>query len=359
MKYLINTLAVLSVFLIGKDVLADDGRLFILQPISVDKNTYVVSKQIDAMKMGFELGINAFKAKFPNSKCEPDISANFDIHTDANLYEEIRRISTLQGKKVVVGLTRTNLARLAAHSAAGTDIIGVSSGSTSDELRDINKNFISVGTATQQHWKAGAIGMKGLNCTPDNTLGIFAFKDVWSGYYMKSFLADGYKLTADINEFLSAPDIQSNVKCIFFGVTAPASVKPLSKLLAMEWPGVIIGNLDWTFFSAEIRTVLADYKKRASQIYATVNWRRDETEESQNWANKHFGNTTLIEPIHFGTYESTIIALNYLCRGQDVLKFDRNRWKHFGMLRTYGGMSESGNLETSIQLVKLPLAEWN
>lgn len=357
MKRVTGILGMLSVFLTGKAAWADNGHLYFIQLIAVDKNTYVVSKQIESMRTGFDLAVKAFKAKFP--KCKPDITVNLELHTDSDLFEEVNRVSRVPGPKAIIGVTRTNFARLAAQASAGTDMIGISSAAISDELRDINPNFISVGTVYPNHWKATTAGLKTLNCKPDNTLGIFAFKDVWSGYYKKSFLGAGFKLAVDVDEFSSKPDVHSKVKCIFLGVSSPASIKPLSKLLAMDWPGAIIGTHDWTYFSAEIRALLADYKKRASRIYATMIWHRNETNESRVWANKHFGDAGLVEPIHVSVYDSAIIALNYLCRDQKVLEFNADRWRQFGTLRTYHSMAPSGNLETDIHFVELPLAEWN
>jgi hypothetical protein len=359
MRYLINTLKIVSAFLFGQLAWAGDGQLFLIQPTAVERNTYIVSSQIDAIRTGFDAAIKEFKVKHPKTECKPDITVNFGIHTDAALFEEVKRISNLPGPKVIVGLTRTNSARLAAAASLGTDLIGISSASHSDELHGINPNFISVGTAYPAHWKSMAAGLKKLNCTPRNTLGVFAFKDVWSGYYKKSFLQEGYKTVLDVDEFASAPDIASSVKCIFFGLTATASIRPLSKLLTMKWPGTIVGSSDLTFFSGEVRALLADYKKRASRLYATTIWQRNETDESRRWAHKYFGTSTLVEPIHVNNYDATIIALNYLCRHQDVLKFDANRWRQFGTLNTYRSMAPTGNLETDIQFVELPLVEWN
>lgn len=361
MRFLTNILGIVFVFLFGRAVWAGpgNGHLFFIQPTAVDKNTYVVSGEIDAMKTGFDLAIKAFKTRFPKLKCQPDIAVNFDLYTDAHLFDEVRRISTIPGPKVMVGLGRTNIARVAAFAAVGTDMVGISSAAISDELRDINPNFISVGATYQNHWKVIAAGLKTLNCTPHNTLGIFAFKDVWSGYYKKSFLGDGYKMATDVDQFPSALNIYFKAKCIFLGVPAPAFIKPLSKLLAMKWPGTIIGPHDWTYFSAEIRALLADYKKRTSQIYATMIWRRNESDKSRAWTRAHFSATALVEPIHVSVYDSTIIALNYLCRHQDVLQFNANQWRQFGTLRNYQGIAPSGNLETDIHFVELPLVEWN
>jgi len=359
MRDLINTVVLLSVFLIGQVVWASDGQLFFIQPDAVEKNTYVLSTQIEAMKVGFDLAVKAFETKFSKTKCKPDITVNFGLHTDANLVEEVKRISNLPGKKVMIGFTRTNFARLAAHASVGTDMIGISSAAISDELGDINPNFISVGTVYQKHWKATATGLHSLKCTPGNTLGIFAFKDVWSGYYKKSFLSGGYRRAVDVDEFSSLPDIDSKVKCIFLGVSAPRSIQPLSKLLTMKWPGVVVGTHDWTYFSAEVRELLAEHKKRATRVYTTLIWHRNDTDESKKWANKHFGKATIVDPFHASVYDSTIIALNYLCRNQNVLEFNADKWKKFGTLRTYQGMSQSGNLETAINFVELPLVEWN
>lgn len=345
-------------YLMGAITFADDGKLFFMQSTAVDKQTYVLSSQIQAMKNSFDMALREFRAQNPHLKCTPSIEWKFDLFNDADFYEEVRKISMRPGRKAIVGLTRTNFARLAARAAVGTDMVGISSGSTSDELRKINPNFISVGSATHKQWEAAAEGLKKLSCTPHNTLGIFSDKDIWSAYYRKSYLGSGYKMLVTIDELLAKPNIDRDVKCIFFGITVPASIKPLSKLLAMEWPGIIIGNYDWTFFSAEIRAVLSEYKSSVSHIYATLNWSPKDTDESQQWVRKYFRNSALVEPIHAGVYDSTIIALNYLCRDQDVLHFNKDLWKSFGTLSEYGGISTSGNLETDIRFVELPLAEW-
>ena len=336
---------------------ASDGHLYLFQLIAVDTNTYAVSSHIESMKFGFQAAVKDFQAKYPN--CKPDITVNLELHSDAALFEEVSRVSRLPGPKAMVGLTRTNFARLGARAAAGTDMVGISSAAISDELRDLNPNFISVGTAYPQHWKATAAGMASLGCKPDNTLGVFAPKDVWSGYYRKSFLGGGFKSAVTVDEFMSAPPQPAQTTCIFLGLSTPASVVPLSRLLAAGWPGLIIGTHDWTYFSAEIRAVLAEHKTRASRIYATMIWRPDETVASKAWVGAHFGRSALAEPIHASVYDSTVIALNHLCRQQSVLSFDAQRWRQFGTLRTYRGMAPSGNLETDIHFVEIPLGEWN
>jgi hypothetical protein len=55
------------------------------------------------MKLGFELATKSFKARFPDLKCNLRVNENLDIHTDADLYEAIRKISNEPGKKAVVG----------------------------------------------------------------------------------------------------------------------------------------------------------------------------------------------------------------------------------------------------------------
>lgn len=358
MSYLTNVVVTGFIFLVWKVASAGDGRLFFIQPTPVDKNFYLVSSEIGNMKIGFDLALKAFKIQFPTSTCTPAITENFYLHTDAQLYDEVRRISALPGPKVMIGLAMTNHARIAAYAAAGTDLIGISTESVTDELRGINPNFISLGAAYQNHWKVTAAGLNTLKCTPENTLGLFAFKSVWSGYYKKSFLEGGYKMAIDVDTFQSVPDIHSKTKCIFFGVSNAASIKPLSMLLEMKWPGTIVGPHDWTYFSGGIRALLADHQTRASRVYAPMIWQRNETEKSKKWAEKNFGKT-LAEPIHASVYDTTIIALNYLCRHQNVLQFNANRWQQFGTLRTYQNMAPSGNLETDIHFVELPLVEWN
>lgn len=336
---------------------ADNGHLYFFQLIPFEKNTYVVSKQVESMKFGFNLAVKDFQAQYPS--CKPEISVNLELRTDAALFEEVSRISRQPGPKAVVGLTRTNFARLGARASAGTDMVGISSAAISDELRAINPNFLSVGTAYSNHWKATAAGLDSLGCKPDNTLGVFAFTDVWSGYYKRSYLGAGFKNAIDVNDFSASPMPPPRMQCVFLGVSTPASIEPLSKLLATGWAGKVIGTHDWTYFSAEMRALLAEHKKRASRLYATMIWRRDETEVSKAWTRRHFGNGELAEPIHVSVYDSAIIALNHLCRGQNVRQFDAERWRQFGTLRTYRGMAPSGNLETSIHFVEIPLAEWN
>jgi len=358
MSYLTNMVGIGFIFLVWKVTWAGDGRLFLIQPTAVDKDFYMVSSELDNMKIGFNLAINAFKAKFPKSTCSPTIIENFHLHSDAQLFDEVRRISALPGPKVMIGLAMTNYARVAAYAAAGTDLIGISTEAVTDELHGINPNFISLGARYQKHWEVTAAGLKTLNCTPDNTLGIFAFQGVWSGYYKKSFLDAGYKMVIDVNKFQSLPDIHPKTTCIFFGISNAESIKPLSKLFKMKWPGTIVGPHDWTYFSGGIRALLADHQARASRVYAPMIWQRNETEKSKNWANKYFGKA-LAEPIHASLHDTTIIALNYLCRHQNVLQFDAARWRQFGTLRTYQRITPSGNLDTDIHFVELPLVEWN
>lgn len=358
MRYLSSFLGIVPIFLTWNCAVARDGTLFLIQPTPVNGNHYVVSKQIDAMKIGFELALNAFKKKYPSLQCKPDIKINFQLRTDAKLFDEVRLISQTPGKKALIGVTRTDFARLAARAAAGTDLIGISSAAISDELHDINPNFISIGTRYQNQWKVAAAGLRKLRCVPSNTLGVFALNDVWSEYYKKSYLRQGYDKTTDLDKFLVKPVIDSHVKCIVFGVPAPAAIKPLSQLFVMQWPGAVIGPQDWTYFSDEIRSLLADYEKRATRVYTNLIWTRNETDKSKAWAGKNFDKSEVVEPIHVTAFDATMIALNYLCRNQNVLKFDSVRWSQFGTVRDYQALTPSGNLEAPIYFVELPLEEW-
>ncbi len=64
-------------FVIVTAAYSEDRALYLVQSTAADKNTYVVSTRIDALKPGFELATKSPKSKYILSyRLQPHYSAN-------------------------------------------------------------------------------------------------------------------------------------------------------------------------------------------------------------------------------------------------------------------------------------------
>ena len=330
-----------------------DGYIHFIQYTPMDSDIYMLSTQSTIMQKAFNLAIKEFSTK--NKLCNINTTIDIKRGTEEELYNTVKKISKLSGNHVIVGFTRTNYARIAAKAAAGSALVGISAASFSDELRSINHNFISISMPWTEQWKLIKEKFKELNCNRENTFGIFSFKDSISLAFRSAYIRSGYNNEFDVTDFLSIVKSKINLekfKCVMMGTPLPSSIAPLSYLTSLNWIGSAFGTGDWTYFTPEMKRFLQQSKGRSIRLYSSQVWDSRENARSLRWAKTEF-NDLDIDPIHAAVFDSTTLALNKICSGQNILKYNRDKWSKYGLLRDYSGILSSGNLESPIYLKEI------
>ncbi len=330
-------------------------ELYFLQVMPIQSDTCILSTQMAVMQKAFNIALSEFKIRYGDFNVQ--VIQDLQIPDEEQLYRTVKAISsTHAADKVVVGITRSTFARVAAKAALGTSLIGISSAAFSDELRKINHNFISVSSPWQRQWGVSIKKLLQLECIDNNTLGVFNSKDILSRSYEKGFKDAGFTNTIDSDDLVDPKKhIELNrYSCIYMGTLLPGSISPLSAIYKNQWAGTVVGMGDWTFYTPEMKELLKRMPNRKFRIFAPIVWQSTENDRTKVWLKKNFGkNANTVEPLTMGVYESATLALNYLYFGADVLAYDRKKWNNFGLLRDYEGMAESGNLLSKVDLVEI------
>jgi hypothetical protein len=303
------------------------------------------------MHEAFSIAMRDFRAR--NPRCNVSVDEQLGISDEESLYKNVKNASIHPGRNVLVGITRSNFARLAARAAQGSKLRGISSAAFTDELHAINPNFISISSPWIRQWDISKRHLVKAGCSADDTVGIFTFRDVLSKHYRKGFFDSGYRFEYDVDKLEKLLEGRlAKTRCVFMGTSLPGSMKPLSFLYSHNWGGTVVGMGDWTFYTPEMKQFLKRSPGRKFRIFSPLVWSKDENPRVREWISKNLPNME-VEPLTIGVYDSTILGLQYLCRGEDIRKFDAARWANYGLLRDYTGLAESGNLLSPMHFVEI------
>ena len=290
-------------------------QLHFLQPISMQTDTYILSNQLGVMRKALDLALSDYKKNHKN--CNIKVIENFSITDEGALFQYIKKESLFlyTENKIIIGINRSNFARIAAKAAEGSNLIGISSAAFTDELKKINPRFLSVSLPWQKQWEQSKIKMNALGCTSINTLGIFTYRDVLSKHFKKGFNEGNYYQTIHVDDFVKYPSKALEFKkCIYMGTSLPGSLSSLTTIYKHRWNGFVIGMGDWTFYTPEMKEFLKRAPERKFRIFASLVWEKTENRRTEEWVKVHFlsdGND--VEPVTIGIYDSAILALNFLC----------------------------------------------
>ena len=308
---------------------------------------------------GSQIEAAADMAKADYSRLNPSCQVNFkkDVRTgtEEDLFKEIESLAKTAPNSVVVGLSRSNFARLAAKAAQGSDLVGLSIGAAAANLKEINPRFLSVASPWTKQWEAIEKKMKQLNCTATDALGVFDASQYLSARFRESFektlAAAGIESTGLTDEkFLEAT---KSKRCLFIAVPLSVGQRFVRALLRNNWNGFVFGIGDWNIYARELKSTLAEPSRSQLTVFAPTGWKSDVSVRSARFAGSIKERTKEeASPIAAYTYDAVTLALHHACGKENLLSPNIASLRKLPLLRHYEGIANSGNFLSEIYLLE-------
>ncbi len=316
----------------------------LLEIIPTDSSEYTVSSEKKQIEIAAEMGIRSYLEK---EKCDIKLEKILEIGTEELLVKKINEIKKIKGDKLLVGLSRTNFARVAAKVSLGSEIKGISVGASASNLKPINSNFMTMVNPWQEQYKLILSTLDEYKCKSSNTIAIFNPSNFLSSNFLNEYkksLFSPYKTTIDKNIFTNKNS------CIFIGLNFAEATIVLNDLNQINWEGHIIGLGDWNIYSEEL-TKVSKQLPRTVTLSVPTGWLPNSNPNSTQFSSLfHIKAGVEPSPIAAYVYDGVILAAEALCKGKDVFNAEVNIKK---MLRNYVGMTDSGNLLSPMYIRKL------
>ena len=338
----IGTLLVFFTFLPLNHAYAKDlKKIILLEVIPTDSSEYTVSSEKQQIEIAAEMGYQEF---LKTKKCNLKIEKFLEIGNEDRLIRKVNEIKLDRSKKIVVGLSRTNFARVAAKVAVGSDIQAISVGASASNLAPINSNFMTMVNPWQEQFKLIQKVLLQNNCSNAETSGIFNPANFLSSNFMNVYkeASLGSLLTA-----INGEVFDQKKRCIFIGLNFSEAAVVLTSLQRVKWQGKVIGLGDWNIYSEELLKITDKLSKDIS-VFVPTGWIPTSNKNSIRFA-REFEKRSKVgaSPIAAYVYDGILLAGESLCNGVNIFGGVTNSPS---MLRIYNGKSESGNLLSNMHI---------
>ncbi|MBF0209062.1 MAG: hypothetical protein HQK53_19555 [Oligoflexia bacterium] len=323
---------------------------------------YGVNQELNQINLGVEVAYEDFTNQY-GQQCKCRLNKIIDHGTEDELYRTIKKIAVNMTtddnsykKRVIVGISRTNFARLAANAASRTSLLGISMGAATTKLREINPNFVSIVSPWEKQWETIVQAMKESNCLKENTIGIFDKENILSNNfqeaYMKSF-KNPNKYWINIATDARFSELITNKSCIFFGTYFSLAKHYLQLLASKHWKGTVFGTGDWNYFSKEVKNTLREFpSEKIKGVIAPTGWKSNNSEKIKAFVKKlNIKRKIEISPAAVYAYDATIIGMATSCNLIDSRHYNYSLLKKLPLLREYYGIASSGNYLSAMYLV--------
>lgn len=339
-----SSLVLLIGLLFANHSIANDTdlkKIVLLEIIPTDSSEYTVSSEKQQIEIAAEMAIQEF---LKTKKCNLKVEKFLEMGDEERLIKKVKEIQLDKNEKVVVGLSRTNFARVAAKVAVGSDIKAISVGASASNLGPINSNFMTMVNPWQEQFKLIQKILIDNNCAKSETSGIFNPANFLSSNFMNVYKHADLGL---LSTNTSGEIFDQTKKCIFVGLNFSEAAIVLSSLQKSKWQGKIIGLGDWNIFSEELLKI-TDKLSRNISVYVPTGWIPTSGANSKKFA-KEFERKSKVgpSPIAAYVYDGILLAGESLCNGINIFGKVTNTPP---MLRTYKGKSESGNLLSDMHI---------
>lgn len=319
----------------------DLKKIILLEIIPTDSSEYTVSSEKQQIDVAAEMALHVF---LKTNKCNLRLERFLEIGDEERLMKKVKEIKLDKSEKIVVGLSRTNFARVAAKVAVGSDIKAISVGASASNLGPINSNFMTMVNPWQEQFKLIKKIIVDNNCSKAETTGIFNAANFLSSNFMNVYKNDelGSLFTNTTGEIFD-----QKKRCIFVGLNFSEAAVVLSTLQKIKWQGTIIGLGDWNIYSEELLKITDKLSKNIS-VHVPSSWIPTSGINSKKFAEEFERKSKMgASPIAAYVYDGILLAGEYLCNGINIFGKVTNTPP---MLRTYKGKSESGNLLTDMHI---------
>lgn len=323
---------------------AGEKKIILMEIIPMASSEYTVSSEKKQIEIGADIALEAF---FQRNSCNVKIEKYLEIGTEEKLIDKVNSIKNSNVEQVVVGVSRTNFARVAAKVALGSKIKAISIGASASNIADININFITIVNPWQEQYKLVRKVLEENLCKVSETLGVFNSSDYLSNNFLSMYKSA--KLGSIVTDRFQNV-FNKKYRCIFVGLNFSDASVVLSSLQLSKWKGNVIGLGDWNINSDELINIASRLNKDVS-IFVPTGWKSNINKNSSSFARKFEKRAkTLASPIAAYVHDGVILAAESLCKNKDILGSDINS---SSMLRKYSGKNASGNLLSEMHVIKL------
>lgn len=300
--------------------------------IPLDSLEYVVSSEKKQITTAANLAMGAIKL---NKNCHLKLETKLEIGSEEHLVKLVKELAQTPKDRMVLGISRSNFARVAAKATAGTELKAISVGASTSNLGIINKNFMTMVNPWEEQFALVRKVLKENRCSPKETLGVFDSAHYLSQNFLKAY--QQLKLGPWVN-YSKFESIDLSRRCLFIGLNFAEGATLLNKVKGQQ---LVIGTGDWNINSSELLTISAKLPRSIS-IYIPTGWVPEVNSNSQNFY------TTFSQisgeapsPIAAYVYDGVLLSAEALCNNVDIFNQVVNLPL---MLRNYLGKNKFGNL---------------
>lgn len=333
--------------------------LHVLEVVPSDEGDYTNSKEVKSIEVASEFAISDFKKI--NPKCSFTVDKSLSRGSEEELFKKVSTIAkAATSSEIIVGMTRSSFARVAANAAKGSSLKAISIGAATANLAEINKDFVSVAAPWMNQWEAIEGELLKSQCTPETTLGFFDPNDYLSRQFRESFETKfGKKQSFSFSDFgLESKNLGLKKSCLFVAVNFSKAQAPLAKLAGEKLKLTVLGIGDWNYYAPELRTLLTNTKP-SWNVSVPTGWVKDVSQNSEAFSRRF--ETAMKEeasPVAAYTYDAVMMALYSLCEKIGPNTFSQADLKKMTfLLRNYQGLADSNNFKSQMQLVKFTEAK--
>jgi hypothetical protein len=330
--------------------------LHLVEFAPIEVADYTVDAELKQISAAAILAESQFRRTHPD--CTFALRSDLKRGSEEELYEKISKIAAEAGKNVVVGLSRTNFARIAAKAAKGSTLSGISIGASAANLARSNPNFISIVSPLINQVEVVLSEFGRRKCDLRRSAGVFDSRQYLSSQYLRAFKDRGLKDLVDL-AFVS-PDWRISRlgvrDCVFIGLNFSDAQSYLKELVSVRVIKAVFGTGDWNFYSGELRkTLVSSGFSGKPKVLVPTGWISGLNASSEEFAKQIYAEKSGIDipgPVAAYTYDAVMLALASFCDGVNFIRPDVKSFGRLKLLRIYSGVTGSGNYLSPISIVE-------
>jgi len=309
-------------------------KIVLLEIIPSESNEYTVSSEKKQILIAAEMAIEEFRKR---TKCDLQVESLLETGNEERLISKVKQLQLDKTDKIIVGLSRTNFARVAAKVAENSNLKAISIGASASNLGSINNKFMTVVNPWEEQFNLVKKIISDNKCAHEETIGVFNSGNFLSNNFKKVFEKE--KLGKSFSDL--KPSDYTSTRCVFIGVNFTEATGILSSLKRSKWEGFIIGIGDWNIESSELSRITSKLSDKIS-ISIPTGWIPEVSQNSLKFSQAFKARSNEIaSPIAAYVYDGVLLASESLCNRANVFMSVINTPM---MLRHYRSRNSSGNL---------------
>lgn len=327
--------------------------LHIVEIAPSEQSDYTVSKELRSIDLASDLAFKDFKKL--RHRCAVTLKKDIARGTEQDLFSKVSGIAaSASDSDMMVGMSRTSFARMAATAAKGSKLNAISIGAATANLSEINPQFFSIVSPWSFQWAVVKDRLKERGCAKERTSGFFDDTDYLSRNFKTEFEKQfGKDRVFPIRELgMDGVKTLADQNCLFVAVNFSKAQAPLSEIATKNLKLTILGIGDWNYYATELKVLLKNAPS-GWRVSVPTGWTSAVSPESAKFERRFEG---LIHeapsPVAAYTYDATLVALHAMCDKLKVSQLNSRALKKMTLLRDYGGIADTNNFTSKMHLLE-------